>query len=89
MRARDMQRKEEEGERERCKWVMSRIKKERRNSMKKETCRGNKVIIGGEKSRLCFLTSELFSYSPPCLLSFICKKREIGGSNEREREKLK
>lgn len=29
---------------------------------KKETCRGNKVIIGGEKS-LYFLTGELFSYS--------------------------
>lgn len=60
-------------------------KKEQHNSIKKETCRGNKVIIGGEKSLLYFLTCELFSYSPLCLLSFISQNKNWREEWEREK----
>ena len=66
-------RRERERERERRERDDEQSKKEP-NSIRKGTRRGNKVIIVGEKWLLFFLTSQLFSFSPLRLLSFICKK---------------
>ena len=66
---------EEEGERERERRERDEEQsKKEPNSIRKGTRRGNKVIIVGEKWLLFFLTSQLFSFSPLRLLSFICKK---------------
>lgn len=52
---------------------------------KKEMCRGNKVIIRGEKLLHCFRSSKLFSYSRHRLLSFICIKRNWMEEQHREK----